>query len=136
MVRKQLSAGALFSGIGGFCLAFKSAGFQTKWANDFDPYACLVYRSNFPKTRLIEKDIRKLSVKKDKLAPVDILHAGFPCQSFSQAGSRRGFEDERGKLFFEIIRLVKEFGPKKPKVIVLENAPYWAGAYCEFGSVT
>jgi DNA (cytosine-5)-methyltransferase 1 len=122
--RQHLTTGALFSGIGGFCFAFEAAGFETAWANDFDPYACSVYRLNFPKNRLIEKDVRDLSVKKDKLQPVDILHAGFPCQSFSQAGSRAGFEDERGQLFFEILRLVKEFKQDKPKVIVLENAPY------------
>ena len=98
----ELRAGALFCGIGGFCLAFEAAGFRTAWANDIDPYACSVYRWNFPSSRLIEKDVRKLSVIKDKLAPVDVLHAGFPCQSFSQACTRAGIDDERGKLFFEI----------------------------------
>src|SRR5664279_4193109 len=118
--KKKLTVGALFSGIGGFCLAFEAAGFRTAWACDVDPYACSVYRSNFPTNRLIEKDVRKLSVKKDRLEPVDILHAGFPCQSFSQAGPRSGFDDERGKLFFEIIRLVKEFKQDKPRVLVFE----------------
>ena len=122
--RRQLKSGALFSGVGGFCLAFEAAGFKTAWANDVDQYSAQVYRHNFPKNRLIEKDVRKLSVLKDKLEPVDVLHAGFPCQSFSQAGSRDGFDDERGKLFFEIIRLVKEFKKNKPAVIVLENAPF------------
>jgi DNA (cytosine-5)-methyltransferase 1 len=121
---RVLKAGALFGGIGGFCLAFEAAGFRTTWVNDADPYASAVYRSNFPNTRLIEKDVRKLSVAKDKLEPVDVLHAGFPCQSFSQAGSRSGFNDERGRLFFELIRLIREFKKDKPAVIVLENAPY------------
>jgi DNA (cytosine-5)-methyltransferase 1 len=94
------------------------------WANELDPYACEVYRANFPKTRLIPKDVRHLSVSRDKLEPVDVLHAGFPCQSFSQAGARSGFNDDRGKLFFEIIRIVKEFGKNKPCAIVLENAPF------------
>jgi DNA (cytosine-5)-methyltransferase 1 len=92
---RSFSAGALFGGIGGFCLAFEAAGFHTAWANDADPYACSVYRTNFPDNRLIEKDVRKLSVVKDMLKPVDVLHAGFPCQSFSQAGTRTGFDDER-----------------------------------------
>jgi len=105
-------------------LAFESAGFKTVWANDIDEYAADVYRHNFPKNRLINKDVRKLSVKKDKLEPVDVLHAGFPCQSFSQAGRRTGFDDDRGKLFFEIIRIVQEFKQDKPSVIVLENAPF------------
>jgi hypothetical protein len=122
--RRTLKVGALFCGIGGLCFGFKEAGFETSWANDADPYACEVYRRNFPKHRLIEKDVRKLSVAKDKLKPVDILHAGFPCQSFSQAGGKAGFDDDRGKLFFEIIRLVKEFKGGKPAVIVLENAPF------------
>lgn len=122
--RKKLRAGALFCGIGGFCMGFEASGFKTMWANELDPYASKVYRANFPKTRLIEKDVRRLSVAKDKLEPVDVLHAGFPCQSFSQAGARAGFEDERGKLFFEIIRIVNEFGKNKPRAIVLENAPF------------
>jgi len=121
---RELKAGALFCGIGGFCLAFEAAEFRTAWANDVDPSTCSVYRSNFPGTRLIEKDVREVSVVRDKLAPVDVLHAGFPCQSFSQAGGRKGFDDERGQLFFEVIRLLKEFKRNKPAVVVLENAPY------------
>ena len=135
---RTLSCGALFSGIGGFCMAFEAAGFRTAWACDVDPYACAVYRNNFPANRLIEKDVRKLSVRKDKLEPVDVLHAGFPCQSFSQAGSRTGFDDERGKLFFEIIRLVSEFKSAKPRVLVFENAPYlqWGGGGHWFSEIT
>ena len=121
--RRHLTSGALFAGSGGFCLGFKSSGINTIWANEVDCYAVATYRANFPGVRLIEKDVKKLSVRGDRLEPVDVLHAGFPCQSFSAAGERRGFDDERGKLFFEIIRLVTEFGKKKPPVIVLENSP-------------
>ena len=121
---RKLKSGALFCGIGGFCSGFEAAGFKTAWSNEIDQYACAVYRHNFPKNKLIQKDVRELSVAKDKLEPVDVLHAGFPCQSFSQAGSRAGFDDERGKLFFEIIRLIKEFKSDKPAVVVLENAPF------------
>ena len=67
-------------------------------------------------------DIKNLGVMKNKLEPVDVLHAGFPCQSFSIAGNRKGFDDPRGRLFFEIIRLINEFGKDKPKVLVLENS--------------
>ena len=135
---RKLKAGALFGGIGGFCLAFEATGFETAWVNDVDPYACAVYRCNFPNNRLIEKDIRNLSVAKDKLEPVDVLHAGFPCQSFSQAGSRAGFDDERGQLFFELIRLINEFGINKPAAVVLENAPYlkWGAGGTWFLEVT
>lgn len=119
-----MKCGALFAGIGGFCAGFKSAGLPTAWAVENDPSASLTYARNFPKTRLIQKDVRTVTVRRDKLEPVDVLHAGFPCQSFSQAGERQGFNDPRGKLFFEIMRLISEFGPRKPKVLVLENAPF------------
>src|SRR5208283_2573086 len=79
------------------------------------------FRLNFPDVRCIEKDIQSLSVHGDKLEPVDILTAGFPCQPFSIAGEKRGFKDERGLLFLHIIRIIKEFGPRKPKVLLLEN---------------
>ena len=119
-----MKAGALFSGIGGFCLGFEEAGFDTAWAVELNEHASQTYHHNLPNTRLLTKDIREVSVVGDKLEPVDVLHAGFPCQSFSQAGERRGFEDPRGQLFFEIIRLISEFGSAKPKVLVLENAPF------------
>ena len=80
------------------------------------------YRHNIDRANFIRADVSKVKAK--KLEPVDILHAGFPCQSFSQAGRKRGFDDERGKLFFDIIRIVEEFKDQKPKVIVLENSPF------------
>jgi DNA (cytosine-5)-methyltransferase 1 len=119
-----MKVGALFAGIGGFCLGFENAGMSTSWAVELDQYATETYAHNLPGRRLIRKDVRKVSVQGDMLDSVDILHAGFPCQSFSQAGTRSGFEDERGKLFFEIIRLLSEFGKSRPKVLVLENAPF------------
>ncbi|QOT08467.1 DNA (cytosine-5-)-methyltransferase [Paenibacillus sp. JNUCC32] len=113
--------GSLFAGIGGFCRAFKDEGFNVVWANELDSYACKTYKHNYPETKLYEKSIEDLSVVKDGLEAVDVLTAGFPCQSFSLAGNKLGFDDPRGKLFFEIIRLVKEFGRNRPKIIVLEN---------------
>lgn len=115
------TVGSLFAGIGGFCRAFKNEGFDVIWANEMDTYACQTYKHNYPETKLYDKSIENLSVISDNLEPVDILTAGFPCQSFSLAGNKLGFEDPRGKLFFEIIRLLKEFGRNKPKIIVLEN---------------
>ena len=120
------TSGALFAGIGGFCGGLGKAGIQTQWANENNKSATHTFLANHPDTRLLEKDVRELSVTKDKLAPVDILTAGFPCQSFSHAGRKLGFDDERGKLFFEIIRLIGEFGENKPKIILLENVPYLA----------
>jgi DNA (cytosine-5)-methyltransferase 1 len=112
---------SLFAGIGGFCTAFRSEGFKVAWANELDGFAAKTYRQNYPETRLLEKSIATLSVIKDNLEPVDVLTAGFPCQPFSIAGEKKGFNDPRGKLFFEIIRLLKEFGRDRPKILLLEN---------------
>ncbi|MBW7452873.1 DNA cytosine methyltransferase [Paenibacillus sepulcri] len=120
-IQHTYTIGSLFAGIGGFCRAFKNEGFKVEWANELDPHACDTYRHNYPETKLYEKSIEDLSVKSDGLEPVDILTAGFPCQSFSLAGNKLGFEDPRGKLVFEIIRLLKEFGRNRPKILVLEN---------------
>lgn len=119
-----MRAGSLFAGIGGFCQGFERAGIPTAWAVESNHYANATYALNLPNVRLIGKDIREVSVEGDNLEPVDVLHAGFPCQSFSQAGERAGFEDERGQLFFEIIRILKEFGESRPPILVLENAPF------------
>ncbi len=109
--------------MGGFVSGFASAGFKVLWANDIDPDACDVFRHRFPDVPLFEKDVRDLPAR--ELKPVDVLAAGFPCQSFSQAGERNGFGDPRGKLFFEIPRIVSEFASKeRPRLIVLENVPH------------
>lgn len=120
----RFTCGALFAGIGGFCLGFEQAEFETRWAVELDEFAAKTYAANLGHVDLLEKSVSDVSVGGDGLEPVDVLHAGFPCQSFSQAGERRGFEDPRGQLFFEIIRLIGEFGEKRPKVLVLENAPF------------
>lgn len=123
---RPLTAGCLFAGMGGFCGGFKKAGIETLWANENNEHATLAFQTNYSSAGMVEKDICDLSVDKDGLAPVDILTAGFPCQSFSNAGHKLGFDDERGRLFFEIIRLIGEFGKNKPKIILLENVPHLA----------
>ena len=105
-------------------MGFQRAGVGTSWAVDADPFAVATYTANFPGVPTLERDVQTVSVKQDQLEPVDVLHAGFPCQSFSQAGSRRGFEDPRGRLFYEIIRIIQEFKDRKPMALILENAPY------------
>lgn len=115
-----MKMGALFSGIGGFCSGFESEGFSTSWANDIDDKASDTYEANYD-NKVIRKSISELNVKSDNLAGIDVLHAGFPCQSFSQAGEMKGFDDDRGQLFFEIIRILKDFDKEKPKVLVFEN---------------
>ena len=115
------SAGCLFSGMGGFASGLAAAGFEIRWANDNDPNACAVFRRRLPGVRLLEQDVCTLSGS--RLAPVDVLAAGFPCQSFSQAGDRRGFDDDRGALFFELPRLVAELS-SRPPLLLLENVPH------------
>ena len=122
--QREFTVGCLFSGMGGLASGLAKAGFTIRWANDENASACTTFRFRLPSARVIEKDVRELSVVTDGLSEVDVLAAGFPCQSFSLAGSRRGFEDPRGRLFLEIPRLLKEFEPeKRPSLIVLENVP-------------
>lgn len=108
--------GSLFAGVGGICLGFKQAGCQVLWANEIDSNACKTYKLNHKGVNLIEDSVLNLS--KIKLPKIDILTAGFPCQPFSQAGHGKGFDDERGKLFFEIPKLLKQL---QPKAYFLEN---------------
>ncbi len=110
--------------MGGFCLAFAKEGFKVVWANEKDNFAAQTYKHNFRRTRLYHKPIQELSVISDELEAVDVMTGGFPCQPFSVAGTKAGFEDERGQAFFEIIRLIREFGADRPKILLLENVPH------------
>lgn len=109
------TVGSLFAGIGGICQGFSDAGFKVLWANEYDKNACVTYRENFSH-QLIEGDICQLNPK--DFQKVDIITSGFPCQAFSIAGYRRGFDDERGNLFFETMRFVDEL---QPKAFLFEN---------------
>lgn len=105
---------SLFAGIGGFDIAFKKAGFEIVWANDFDKYAVQTYKANVG-NEIILGDILDL---KNNIPSHDILCGGFPCQPFSTLGELKGFEDERGTLFFHIIEIAKKH---ETKILVLEN---------------
>jgi len=107
--------GSLFAGVGGIDLGFEKAGCKIEWANEFDKKACETYKFNF-KHKLFEEDIWDLDPS--TLSDIDILTAGFPCQPFSIAGYRQGFEDDRGNLFFRILEYIQVL---KPKVVFLEN---------------
>lgn len=112
---------SLFSGCGGLDLGFEEAGFHIPVANEFDSKIWETYKANHPKTTLIEGDIRK--VNKNDIAQyldgdIDGIIGGPPCQSWSEAGSLRGIDDERGQLFFDYIRILKDF---KPKFFLAEN---------------
>lgn len=111
----MFTVGSLFAGIGGIDLGFQNAGFKIKWGNELDAQACKTYSANF-KHNIICGDIKNLNPS--ELSKVDILTGGFPCQAFSIAGYRKGFEDARGSLFFELLRIVKEL---IPRVVLLEN---------------
>lgn len=112
---------SLFSGCGGLDLGFERAGFNVPVANEFDPAIFETFKVNHPNAHLIEGDVRK--VAKEDIVPflsgdVDGMIGGPPCQSWSEAGALRGIEDARGKLFFEYIRILKEF---RPKFFLAEN---------------
>jgi DNA (cytosine-5)-methyltransferase 1 len=122
---KGINVGCLFAAIGGFCKAFQLFGAHVLWANEQDRFARDTFTLNFPDVRHIHKPIQDLSVAADRLEPVEVLTAGFPCQPFSVAGDKLGFQDKRGTLFLHIIRLLEEFGSTRPKVLLLENVQYF-----------
>lgn len=107
----------LFSGIGGFRLGLEKAGFRCIFSSEIDKHCRIAYKKNFGKTP--EGDITKFPLT--DIPDHEILTAGFPCQSFSICGKRKGFADKRGDLFFRICEII-EF--KKPKAIFLENVKY------------
>ncbi|MFA6081214.1 MAG: DNA (cytosine-5-)-methyltransferase [Patescibacteria group bacterium] len=108
----------LFAGIGGIRLGFEKAGFDTVYANDFDKFCKVTYDLNFKNPKLDCEDIWKVVDK--PLPKFDFLLAGFPCQAFSIAGYRHGFNDVkgRGNLFFAIAKLIDKY---KPMGFLLEN---------------
>ena len=104
----------LFAGIGGFRIAFERAGAKCVFSAEIDKHACATYQKNFRVNPFC--DVTTLKAK--DIPNFDILCAGFPCQPFSIAGERKGFNDTRGTLFFDIERIIKA---KKPKAFILEN---------------
>lgn len=108
----------LFAGVGGIRLGFERAGFETVFANDFEANCKHTYDLNFPTAKLVVEDMRKLGI--DDLPKFDFLLGGFPCQAFSIAGYRQGFNDEknRGNLFFDIVKILEA---RKPMGFLLEN---------------
>lgn len=114
----KYNVAAFFSGVGGIELGFEQTGeFRVVYANEFDKNARITYKENHPSVFLDGRDIREVRPE-DIESDVDIVIGGFPCQAFSIAGYRKGFEDERGDLFFEMFKHIKE---KRPRAIFIEN---------------
>lgn len=115
----------LFAGIGGFHRAFHNAGAECVFVSEWDEAARKTYRANYASVspnifkneeKLFVGDITKVNAK--DIPDFDILTGGFPCQPFSQAGLKKGFNETRGTLFFDVARIIKE---KQPKAFFLEN---------------
>lgn len=115
---KKLKTIDLFAGVGGIRLGFEKAGFKTVFANDFEPKCKDTYDLNFKDSKLFVEDIRKIII--DDLPDFNFLLGGFPCQAFSIAGYRHGFNDkkDRGNLFFDIARIIEL---RQPTGFMLEN---------------
>ena len=110
---------SFFAGVGGIDLGFEKTGnFEIVFANEFDDYPIKTYEYNFPNLKVTNGDISKIDAK--DVPDVDVIFGGFPCQAFSIAGYRKGFDDEKGRgtLFFEMFRIIKE---KRPKAVFAEN---------------
>ncbi|MCA6071863.1 MAG: DNA cytosine methyltransferase, partial [Endomicrobium sp.] len=104
----------LFCGIGGFRVALEKRGLECVFSSDIDSYAQEAYKQNFgekPSGNIME-------IPANKITKHDILCAGFPCQSFSISGKKRGVTDSRGRLFYEIHRIADYH---KPYILLLEN---------------
>lgn len=107
----------LFAGAGGLALGLEKAGFDVAMLNEIDHDACSTLRFNRTKWNVVERDIKDVNFSKYR-NKIDFLSGGFPCQAFSYAGNKLGFEDTRGTLFFELARAIKE---TNPKVFMAEN---------------
>lgn len=105
----------LFAGAGGTALGMENAGIEHVLLNEWDKHACATLKNNRPKWNVVEGDVRQLTFSEGQ---ADIVQGGFPCQTFSYAGNKMGFEDIRGTMFFEFARCVKEV---KPKIAIGEN---------------
>lgn len=104
-----------FTGVGGIELGFEQAGFEIVWSNEIDEKAGETFKANY-KTKLVIDDIHNINT--NDVPDSDVIVGGFPCQAFSIAGYQKGFEDERGEIFFQLARIIKD---KLPRIIFIEN---------------
>lgn len=125
----MMTVGSFFAGVGGIDLGFEQTGkFKVVYANEIDPFPAETYKLNFNNT----VDVRDITlVKGNQIPDFDVMVGGFPCQAFSVAGYRQGFDDEKGRgtLFFELCRIIrekKELG-HQPKIVFFENVKNLVG---------
>ena len=120
----MLKCASFFAGVGGIDIGFENTGkFKVIYANEIDSYPVKTYEENSE----LKVDCRDINeVKAEQIPDFDVMLAGFPCQAFSVAGYRKGFEDEKGRgtLFFELVRIIKE---KQPQIVFLENVKNLVG---------
>ena len=122
---EKYNIAAFFSGVGGIELGFEQTNeFRVVYANEFDKYARETYQLNHPDTYLDGRDIHYVQPKDIPAERVDVIMGGFPCQAFSIAGYRKGFDDDRGDLFFELLRMIEG---RKPRAIFIENVKNMVG---------
>ncbi|EGU56781.1 DNA-cytosine methyltransferase, partial [Vibrio nigripulchritudo ATCC 27043] len=112
----KLTVASFFSGAGGLDLGFEKAGFSIPFANEFDKQIWATYEHNHPDTQLDRRSI--VNIESEDVPDCDGIIGGPPCQSWSEAGSKRGIDDHRGQLFYEFIRILTD---KKPKFFLAEN---------------
>jgi DNA (cytosine-5)-methyltransferase 1 len=113
---RSFSAVELFAGAGGLALGLEQAGFETVALNELDPDACDTLQANRHKWNIIQGDVKHVDFT--PFSEIDLVSGGFPCQAFSYAGEKLGFEDTRGTLFFEFSRAIAEM---RPKIFLGEN---------------
>ena len=113
----QLTFGSLFAGIGGLDFGLERAGMECRWQVENDPYAVKVLEKHWPEVKRYG-DIRE--VEWERVEPVDLICAGFPCQDVSVAGKRAGIEGKRTGLWSEVVRCFRDLGPR---LVLLENVP-------------
>ena len=120
----MLKCASFFAGVGGIDLGFEQTGaFKTVYANEIDSFPAETFELNSD----IKVDLRDIhTVGADEIPDFDVMLAGFPCQAFSIAGLREGFDDVkgRGELFFELVRILEA---KKPRVAFFENVKNLVG---------
>jgi DNA (cytosine-5)-methyltransferase 1 len=116
-IKTSYTAIDLFAGAGGTALGLENAGFKHLMLNEYDKNAAATLKNNRPDWNIVHDDVANVDFRPYK-GMVDLIEGGFPCQSFSYAGRKRGFEDTRGTMFYQFARAVKE---AEPKIAIGEN---------------